>query len=82
MVSPTKPKQQADRRSRDHGRHDTSIVIRGKRQWRTQLRSATDGQFCAGRYGHPAQARRDNQTISFPQLGARVQLVATEYRKI
>jgi hypothetical protein len=40
------------------------------------------GSFASHLMAISAQARRDNQTISFPQLGARVQLVATEYRKI
>jgi hypothetical protein len=34
-----KRRARADRRSPCHGRHDTSILIRGKRQWRTQLRA-------------------------------------------
>jgi hypothetical protein len=77
----TKPKQLDNRRSRDHG-HDTSIVIGGKRPWRTQISRRRDGQLAPHVMAISAQARRDNETISFPQLGARVQLVATEYRKI
>ena len=58
----TTPKQRADRRYRDHRRHDTSIVIRGKRRVAdpTATLGAGAGSYAPDAMAISAQARRDN----------------------